>query len=62
MMTKLMVLIFIFIFIIFTIVGIIGEETENDDKIIKFFFKLIKILAFIGTTYSLIVIYLISIM
>ena len=54
-------LIFIFIFIIFTIVGIIGEETENDDKIIKFFFKLIKILAFIGTTYSLVCIYLMSI-
>ena len=55
-------IIFIFIFITFTIVGIIGEETENDDKTIKFFYKLIKIFAFIGTTYSLICIYLFSIM
>ena len=59
MMTKLMIS--LFIFIAFTIGGIIGEETENADKTIKASFKLIKILAFIGTTYSLICIYLMSI-
>ena len=58
-MTKLMIS--LFIFIAFAIGGIIGEEIENNDKIIKASFKLIKILAFIGTTYSLICIYLMSI-
>ena len=50
----------LFIFIILTIGSIIGEEIEND-KTIKFCFKLIKLLSFIGTTYSLICIYLMSI-
>ena len=59
MMTKLMIS--LFLFIAFSIGGIIGEETENDDKTIKVCFKLIKMFAFIGTTYSLICIYLMSI-
>ena len=59
MLAKLMIS--LFIFIAFVIGGFIGEETENADKIIKVSFKLIKILAFIGTTYGLICIYLMSI-
>ena len=59
MMAKLMIS--LFLFIAFSIGGIIGEETENEDKTIKVCFKLIKMLAFIGTTYSLICIYLMSI-
>ena len=59
MMTKLMIS--LFLFIAFSIGGIIGEETENDDKTIKVCFKLIKMFSFIGTTYSLICIYLMSI-
>ena len=58
-MTKLMIS--LFLFIAFSIGGIIGEEIENEDKTIKVCFKLIKMLAFIGTTYSLICIYLMSI-
>ena len=58
-MTKLMIS--LFLFIAFAIGGIIGEA-ENGDKTIKVSFKLIKMFAFIGTTYSLICIYLMSIM
>ena len=54
-------IIFIFIFIIFTIVGIIGEETENADKTIKASIFTILKLAFISTMISLIDIYLMSI-
>lgn len=60
MISLFIFMISLFVFIIFTIGGIIGEETD-DDKTIKFCFKLIKLLSFIGTTYSLICIYLMSI-
>ena len=58
MMTKLMIS--LFLFIAFSIGGIIGEEIENN-KTTKLCFKLIKMFAFIGTTYNLICIYLMSI-
>ena len=54
MMTKLMIS--LFLFIAFSIGGIIGEETENEDKTTKLCFKIIKTLAFIGVTYNLVII------
>lgn len=57
MMTKLMIS--LFLFIAFSIGGIIGEEIEND-KIIKLCCKLIKTLAFIGISYNLVCICIMS--
>lgn len=51
METKLMIS--LFLFIAFSIVGIIGEDIENN-KTIKLCFKLIKILAYIGIAYNLV--------